>query len=134
MYTSLILPKPPPTAEFYILLALARQEAHPYRIKHVVAEYSLGSVQLSDGSLHRHITRMCAEGLIEFAGPQSTGTAGQPRMHYSLGHHGRARLRQELERYKHAVAIARHADLYELPLPTEVDRLIPYMPGAKYVI
>ena len=94
---------------------LAYDDSHIYKIKHKIEEFSKGSLALRDGTIYRLVNRMCERGLIELAGPQPAGTSGKPRMHYSLGHHGRTALQYELERLKHAIAIAESAGLLDQP-------------------
>lgn len=118
------LPPSVPAQQFYVLLVLAHGDAHVYKIKHKVEEFSKGSVKLQDGTIYPLVTRMCERGLIELAGPQPAGSSGKPRMHYSLGHHGRTALRYELDRLQHAIAIAQSAGLLDQPAPTDVDILL----------
>ena len=117
---------PPPLShlEFYVLLALAHGDAHGYHLKTKVEEFSMGSIKPLDGTIYPLISRMSDQGLIEIAGAQPTGSSGKNRMHYSLGHHGRTALRYELDRIRHATAIAPSAGLLDQPVPTDVEILL----------
>ena len=100
--------------EFYVLLVLAQGDAHPYKIKHKIREYSKGSIKLGDGTVYNLIKRMAGRGLIELGGEYPTDDSGRTTMHYSLGHHGRTALRYELERLQHAIKVAESAGLLEI--------------------
>jgi len=119
---------PPPitTYEFYVLLALSQDDAHAYRIKTKIWKDSLGAVKLGDGTIYGLVRRMCERGLIEMAVDKPIGHSGKSRITYSLGHHGRTALRYDLERLKHALAIAESAGLMGEPVPTDpdLDRLL----------
>jgi PadR family transcriptional regulator, regulatory protein PadR len=119
-------PLPPPlsAAQFYILLALAREERHGYAIAGATWSNSLGSVLLPSGRLYPTIKRLCSESLIDPAGSLPVGKSGQSRMHYVITHHGRIRLQEELSRMKHAVAIGEHAGLLDDTTPTDIQRLL----------
>lgn len=118
------LPPPITTNEFYVLLALAQDDAHGYGIKTKIWKDSLSAIKLGDGTIYDLVRRMCERGLIEMVGEKPIGQSGKSRITYSLGHHGRTALRYELERLKHAMAIAESAGLLGEPVPTDMDRLL----------
>ena len=117
-------PAPLSHYEFYVLLALVREDAHPYKIKGRIWKDSLGSIELRDGTLYRLISKMCEEALIEIACDQYTARSDKPRLHYGITHHGRKALRHELTRIKHATELANSLGLYEQPVPTALDELL----------
>ena len=61
--------RPLTPATFHILLSVAREPAHGYRIKRVVEERTDGAVQLGAGTLYAGINRMVRDGLIEETEP-----------------------------------------------------------------
>jgi DNA-binding PadR family transcriptional regulator len=124
MYPFTELPAPISIIEFYILLTLAYGDAHAYKIKYTIVNFSKGSLKIRDGTFYRVLNRMADQGMIEVAGIKQPITGRQRRMHYSLGHHGRRALRFELDRLEHTLALAKSAGLLDSPPPTPVDMLL----------
>ena len=107
MYPDYHLPKPLRAAEFYLLLALAKQDSHAYPLKGLIQNVSLGSVKLDDTQLRRLIIKLGDEAFIEPAGSKPAGKSGRPRLHYALTEHGKLRLQAEIQRLAHALAVAK---------------------------
>lgn len=124
MYPSTHLPPPLPTQMLYILLALARDELHAYTLRAVTINDSLGSVKMADGTFYPILKRMLTQGLIHEAGLQPAGKSGQYRQHYRITQHGQDRLKQELKRLKHTVAIGEAAGYFQDELPLELQQLL----------
>ena len=97
--TLTLLPLPPTV--YLILLALADEDAHGYRIRSEVAARSGGLVRIDPGSLYRLIARMLADGLIAEATQQADD---ERRRCYRLTHLGRRLLRDETKRMADLVA------------------------------
>lgn len=96
---------------FYILLSLATKERHGYAILKQVEQDSQGKVKLGPGTLYGAIKRMLEEKLI-----REIDTPHARRKYYQLTEKGRAIFTAELERYSHAVEIAREKNLFANPL------------------
>jgi DNA-binding PadR family transcriptional regulator len=124
MYPYPNLSKPLPHHSFYILLALSRGELHGYSIRTVGANYSLGTVRPQDGRFYPHLKEMCQDGLIEPSGTYPAGKSDTPRTHYRITKTGLTRLKDELKRMKHAVAIAEHGHLFSEEPPKDLRDLI----------
>lgn len=95
---------------FLILLTLAGEEAHGYRIRASVRERSNGAVTLDPGSLYRLIARLVDDGLIAEAPARARAAADDPRRrYYRLTTAGRRVLDAETNRLADLVAVARAA-------------------------
>lgn len=57
--------KPPSSAAYHIMLALAGGEAHGYGLINTITEISDGAVRLGPGTLYGTISRLLEDGLIE---------------------------------------------------------------------
>src|SRR5687768_659376 len=106
MYPSTHLPPPLPSSRFHILLCLSRGETHGYAIKGAIANDSLGSLKITDGALYATLGKLFDEGFIEITGLAPAGKSGKERLHYGITTAGLLRLKEELKRLQHAVAIA----------------------------
>jgi DNA-binding PadR family transcriptional regulator len=119
-------PTPPPLSanQFYILLALAREDLHRYAIAGTIYNMSLGSVHIARGSLYPAIETLCNQALIDLGNVEPAGKSRKLRTHYALSSHGRIRLQEELTRMKHAVAVGTAAGLLEDETPTDIQRML----------
>ncbi|HSX01849.1 MAG TPA: PadR family transcriptional regulator [Candidatus Saccharimonadia bacterium] len=99
-------PLTPPV--FYILLALAQGETHGYAIGDRALRDSGGRVVISSGTLYDALKRLTAQGFTE----KVVNATGALR-NYALTSRGEAILREEVLRYREAVAVAN-----EFLLPT----------------
>lgn len=122
MYPSTSLPKPLSVNVFYILLFLARQESHGYAIKGAAANDSLGSVQISEGTLYKVLFKLVQAGLVESRG--SDGSVGKIRALYGITNKGAFALENELKRMKHAVAIGESAGYLSEDIPQDIRELL----------
>lgn len=94
-------------AVFLILLTLADEDAHGYRIRAAVIERSNGAVTLDPGSLYRLVARLLDDGLIAEVPEQSGQTHEQRRRSYRLTSVGRRVLNAETERMAQLVSASR---------------------------
>jgi PadR family transcriptional regulator PadR len=97
-----------PSIEFYVLLVLATEDLYGYAIMKAVESQSRGAVSPEIGSLYRVLARLGTAGLLEELEtdePDSEVHRGRPRRYYRITRHGRAALRAEAERLRHAVAL-----------------------------
>jgi DNA-binding PadR family transcriptional regulator len=125
MYPYDHLPKPLKTHEFYVLLALSREEAHAYRLKSRIANDSLGSVKITEGTLYPLLQKLHDEGLIDLLGEKPAGKSRKSRLHYGISPGGVIRLKEELKRLDHAIEIGKNAALMtENELPTDIQRTL----------
>ncbi|HVQ45008.1 MAG TPA: helix-turn-helix transcriptional regulator [Candidatus Saccharimonadia bacterium] len=124
MYPHSHLPAPLQPAEFYLLLALNRTEAHGYAIRAMIANLSLGSVRIPDSNIYRLIHKLADEAYIEPTGDKPTAKTGTPRTHYTITTHGTLRLKEELIRLDHALKVAQNASLMQDDTPIDIQRLI----------
>lgn len=92
---------------FLILLALADQDAHGYRLRQAVIEKSRGAVVLDPGSLYRLLARMFSDGLVAECGTRSGAEEDERRRCYTLTKLGRTVLAAETERMAQLVASVR---------------------------
>lgn len=124
MYPESSWPPPLRPVEFYILLALARGDAHGYALRAIVRNDSLGSVVVDLAKLYRLIQKLHDEGLIDMLGERPAGPSGKPRMHYGLAKYGAIRLQEEAQRMQHAAKIARAAGYLDNDTPTDIQRML----------
>ena len=124
MYPQSDLPKPLRPAEFYLLLALSRTDAHGYALKAIIRNASLGSVVVPDNKIYGLISKLADEALIDQVGKQPTNKSKTPRMHYAITQHGILRLKEELMRLDHAAKIGKNAGLMDDSVPTDIQRLL----------
>lgn len=81
---------------FWLLLLLDERPYYPYEMSEAVKSVSQGSMTVDDNSVYRAINRFDAMGLV--AGQIAETGIGPPRKYYRLTEHGRALLRQFIER------------------------------------
>lgn len=99
---------PLPSVTFHILLALADEDCHGYRIIQDIAERTGGQVQLNAGTLYRAIQRLLEQGLITEprTRPAPSEDDGR-RRYYRLTPFGRAVAQAETRRLAELVRQAR---------------------------
>ena len=100
--------------DWHVLLALSERKLHGYGIMQAVERDSDGEVSAEVGSLYRVLDRLLNDGLIEeVEEPEGApeGTPGKRRRYYGLTELGRASLRKEAARMRHALDLARERDL-----------------------
>ncbi len=124
MYPYSHLPKPLPPAQYYILLALYRENSHAYPLKAAILNSSLGSIKIPATKLYPLLTTMHTEGLIEMLGKKPSGKSGKPRMHYGISEYGIIRLQEESQRLEHAVKIAKSIGTLDNQIPTDLQRML----------
>jgi len=100
------MPLAPPV--YLILLALAEDDSHGYRIRAEVIERSNGTVTLDPGSLYRLIARLTDDGLIVEAPTRPKADDDDDRRrYYRLTPFGKRLLTAETNRMADLVAVAR---------------------------
>jgi DNA-binding PadR family transcriptional regulator len=124
MYPWTHLPPPLSPREFYVLLALFKADLHAYGLKGQVEKDSLGSIKLSDGTLHPLLVRLHDQGLIDMVGQQPVGASGRTRMHYAISDSGTICLREELTRLQHVVKMSEAIRLLKIETPSDIARLL----------
>jgi DNA-binding PadR family transcriptional regulator len=93
---------------FHVLLALGDETLHGYAIMQSFEQLTGGAEQLLPGTLYSTLARMLENGLIEeTAGPQDDVSGGPSRRHYRVTARGRSAAREETERMRRLVDIAR---------------------------
>ena len=95
---------------FQILLALADQNRHGYKIIKEIEERSGGPSAPSTGALYLALRRMSSEGLIGEA-PDRPEAGDARRRYYRLTRLGRQRAEEESTRLAELVAAARNKNL-----------------------
>ena len=90
---------------FFILAALAREQAHGYRLLGAVEDLSQGRVRLRAGTLYGALDRLERDGYIELGGVESEG--GPPRRSYRITAAGRQLLQAEIDRLEANATIGR---------------------------
>lgn len=104
----LATPLSPPV--YHILLALGGDVLHGYGIMQRFEELLGGADQLLPGTLYATLARMVDAGLIEEARPRpGEESGGPPRRHYRVTPRGRLAARQETERMRRLLTVARKA-------------------------
>jgi DNA-binding PadR family transcriptional regulator len=99
---------PLPLATFHILLSVAEQERHGYRIIQDVAARTGGELRLSAGTLYRSIQRMLEDGLIEEVRERPAPELDdERRRYYRITSFGTAVARAEVRRLAELVKLAR---------------------------
>ena len=102
------LPRRPLTPTvFHILLALADEPLHGYRIMQDVQKRSDGQVGLGLGTLYGAIDRMAASGLIEPSTAPAGAKSEKRRRYYAITPSGREALVAESQRFATLVGYAR---------------------------
>ncbi len=102
--------RPLTPATFHILLTVAREPAHGYRIKRVVEERTDGAVQLGAGTLYAGIGRMVRDGLIEETEPPENAGPVEPSSRwrfYEITDIGSDTLEREIARLEADLQAAR---------------------------
>jgi DNA-binding PadR family transcriptional regulator len=93
---------------YCVLLALGGGELHGYAIMQAVNEMTAGRETLLPGTLYAALARMAGEGLIEERMPAAdTSSGGPPRRYYRATRDGLAAAREESERLRGLLEIAR---------------------------
>lgn len=103
-------PRPLTPVTFHILLSLADEVAHGYRVKRMVEERTDGAVRLGAGTLYAGIQRMAENGLIEETDPPEDPGDVEPSPHwrfYTITRHGREVLEAEIARLEADLEAAR---------------------------
>jgi DNA-binding PadR family transcriptional regulator len=119
------LPPPLSTNQFYILLALAREDLHAYALVGTIYNMSLGSIHITSGALYPALASLEDKALTDPAGHLPAGKSKQRRAHYAISSHGRIRLQEELTRMQHAVEIGKYAGLLDADQPpTDIQRML----------
>lgn len=99
---------PLPTVTFHILLALADEDRHGYRIIQDIAERTGGQVRLNAGTLYRAIQRLLEQDLIvEPSRRPAPADDDARRRYYRLTAFGRAVAQAETRRLAELVRQAR---------------------------
>src|SRR5712691_8500622 len=99
---------PLPAATFHILMALAEDDRHGYRIIQDVAARTDGALKLSAGTLYRSIQRMLEQGLIvETRERPAPDQDDERRRYYRITTFGTAVARAEARRLTQLVRLAR---------------------------
>ncbi|HEV8254274.1 MAG TPA: PadR family transcriptional regulator [Vicinamibacteria bacterium] len=99
---------PLPLATFHILLSVAEEERHGYRIIQDVATRTGGEVRLSAGTLYRSIQRMLEDGLLEEVRERPAPELDdERRRYYRITPFGTAVARAEARRLAELVKMAR---------------------------
>lgn len=84
---------------YAIMLVIADEPAHGYRIKHEVEERSAGAIELDPGSLYRTIAKLVRDGLVEERRPPADADRDdERRRYYRLTPLGKRVARAETER------------------------------------
>jgi DNA-binding PadR family transcriptional regulator len=99
---------PLPVATFHILMAVADEDRHGYRIIQDVAANTGGQLKLSPGTLYRSIQRMLEQGLIiETSERPDPELDDERRRYYRITALGTAVARAETQRLAHLLKLAR---------------------------
>ena len=99
-------------SSYYVLLALGDGERHGYAIMQAVGEMSEGREAILPGTLYAALARMVDEGLVEARDADAEDASGGPkRRYYRATRAGRAAAREESERLRALVEIARKQKL-----------------------
>lgn len=99
---------PLPAATFHILLAVADEDRHGYRIIQDVAARTGGALKLSAGTLYRSIQRMLEQGLlVETRERPDPELDDERRRYYRITSFGRAVAQAETRRLAQLVKLAR---------------------------
>ena len=101
--------RPLTPATFHILLSLAAEPAHGYRIKRMVEDRTEGAVRLGAGTLYAGLQRMAGDGLIEETdAPEDVAVEPGARWRfYAITRQGRAALETEIARLESDLEAAR---------------------------
>ncbi|HSM61128.1 MAG TPA: PadR family transcriptional regulator [Longimicrobiales bacterium] len=102
--------RPLTPATFHILLSLAEEVSHGYRIKRAVEERTGGAVQLGAGTLYAGLSRMSEDGLIEETDPPADALDVEPGSRwrfYAITRKGRDALEAEIARLEADLEAAR---------------------------
>ena len=99
------LPMPP--HQFEILLSLAAEPMHGYRIIRDIRDRTRGGIDPSTSTLYSGIRRLLRGGLVEEAGDHQDGTSsGPPRRYYRVTQQGLAVARAEAHRLQEVARVA----------------------------
>jgi DNA-binding PadR family transcriptional regulator len=99
---------PLPAATFHILMAVADEDRHGYRIIQDVAANTGGQLKLSPGTLYRSIQRMLEQGLIiESSERPDPELDDERRRYYRITALGTAVARAETQRLVNLLKLAR---------------------------
>ena len=98
--------------ELHILLALAKDEMHGYRIMLDTLERSGGAIRLEQGTLYRGLRRLLDAGVVaESKRRPASGSDDERRRYYRITELGRAVAEAEAQRLADLVQMARDRDL-----------------------
>jgi DNA-binding PadR family transcriptional regulator len=90
---------------FFILAALARGQAHGYRLLTAIEELSEGRLRLRAGTLYGALDRLERDGYIQLDGVEPG--SGPPRRSYRITAQGRQLLENEIARLEANASVAR---------------------------
>ncbi len=97
---------------FHVMLSLADQETHAYRIMKDVDERTRGSIKIGPGSLHFTLAKLLEAGMIEESAHRPDPAMDDSRRkYYRLTDFGREFLSAEATKLADIVEIARGMDL-----------------------
>ena len=97
---------------FHVLLSLADEEAHAYRIMKEVSDRTDGSVSIGPGSLHFTLSKLLGADMIaESSARPDPNIDDARRKYYALTAYGRAVLRSEVGALSDIVELARAKNL-----------------------
>lgn len=103
---------------FLIMLAIANEEGHGYRIRKEVERRSNGTVRLDPGTLYRHIGRLLEDGLIEESDHRPDPDLDDARRrYYRLTLLGKEVVAAEAGRMANLVEVARAKNLIKRARP-----------------
>ncbi len=99
-------------AVFHILLALSTEERHGYGIMKQVEADSQSRVKMGAGTLYGSLKRMLDAGLVKESDKRIDPEMDDARrIYYKITAAGETALKEELERYRHAVGRAQEIKL-----------------------
>lgn len=94
-------------SEFLIMLTLATEPAHGYRIMQIINDVFATETRIGPGTLYRALQRLLGGGLIAEFDSGATGEQDERRRLYRLTPAGEAVARMELKRLDSLVRLAR---------------------------
>jgi DNA-binding PadR family transcriptional regulator len=101
---------PLPTAQFFVLFALAEGEKHGYRIMQEIRELSGGIFSAGPATLYTTIKKLSDQGLIS----EISGSTEDRRRTYALSPAGRRLLGAEFRRQQQLLDLARRKKLLRI--------------------
>jgi DNA-binding PadR family transcriptional regulator len=103
--------RPIAPAVFHILIALADEPRHGYRIMQDVSSRTNGRIKMSPGTLYGSIKQMLEDGLIEEVRGRRPAAGDERRRYYRITTAGREAARQEMARLTDLLTQARVTSL-----------------------